>query len=852
MSKLGLSFRARALDASKQLPLYRGEELPDLPDYVSISRAVPQMPTGMEKEEESEHHLQRAISAQQVYGEKPEHMVIPVPETQSNVPYYDQLYAGEFKCPKSYIRIQRLSLEAEFPEYNMDLEDEVFVNKLRKHTEVTDLQFEEMIERLEKGSGQKLVTLMEARLLLSGEEQLIREVFEHWWRKRRRCSSDLLISTLRHDKNNAGSNNPYVAFRRRTEKMQTRKNRKNDEASYEKMLKLRRDLSRAVTILEMVKRREKCKRDLLQFTLDITKKRHTMGDYDGEAFKEVLANTPAPKSLYPSPLPLFNGCQYRHLDALSGRIDLSKRPRAEGLRPKRKYEKRKHKASLVAGQSVPGGGRVRGFGPGAIGCILRDPNQYDFPSSEDDFFPQASASTSEAEDEAEDGSYTFRRAPGCLYCLPRLCRGREECGERNDAAYRWPVADTNAMPITTDDPCSPASRFPFQLISLHTPRHLLGLARRRIGRGGRVLLDRLSTPHDQLLQRLQPEQLSSEHAVPMSPKCSDSSCHKDFNLGTAQPKIKGQLSLLELLAGVRSHRWRHFRPRSPNLQSAQQLSMLAPAEAVGHTAVLGVSTQQHCKSGFTLENYQNHLVQLQKQQEEALQSAVSNQGSIQLSRILDPASVQFAVSAVLGGVETVGERLSKVQQPKDYEASMPVNGVLPTMHGTYKVAAGPVRSSGAVIELLGHRNPGNTTLPSPAIVQPGQPYTLDARGKPTPLNGVQGMALSSGSSLTPLLLNTRTLNPHVPPVRTQPTLPSVGSAPLGSAVSPAVLPVTPAVVASLAQSGLKLTGAASSLERVAIIPRELAIDSLPSSKPAETDGTPVNRITKKPVAMEVT
>ena len=32
-------------------------------------------------------------------------------------------------------------------------------------------------------------------------------------------------------------------------------NRKNDEASYEKMLKLRRDLSRAVTILEMIKRR---------------------------------------------------------------------------------------------------------------------------------------------------------------------------------------------------------------------------------------------------------------------------------------------------------------------------------------------------------------------------------------------------------------------------------------------------------------------------------------------------------------------------------------------------------------------------------------------------------------------
>jgi len=50
MSKL--SFRARALDASKPMPIYMSEELPDLPDYSAINRAVPQMPSGMEKEEE--------------------------------------------------------------------------------------------------------------------------------------------------------------------------------------------------------------------------------------------------------------------------------------------------------------------------------------------------------------------------------------------------------------------------------------------------------------------------------------------------------------------------------------------------------------------------------------------------------------------------------------------------------------------------------------------------------------------------------------------------------------------------------------------------------------------------------
>lgn len=74
----------------------------------------------------------------------------------------------------------------------------------------------------------------------------------------------------------SAANNPYLAFRRRTEKMQTRKNRKNDETSYEKMLKLRRDLSRAVTLLEMVKRREKTKREHLHLTIEVYEKRFGM------------------------------------------------------------------------------------------------------------------------------------------------------------------------------------------------------------------------------------------------------------------------------------------------------------------------------------------------------------------------------------------------------------------------------------------------------------------------------------------------------------------------------------------------------------------------------------------------
>lgn len=34
------------------MPIFMAEELPDLPDYSAINRAVPQMPSGMQKEEE--------------------------------------------------------------------------------------------------------------------------------------------------------------------------------------------------------------------------------------------------------------------------------------------------------------------------------------------------------------------------------------------------------------------------------------------------------------------------------------------------------------------------------------------------------------------------------------------------------------------------------------------------------------------------------------------------------------------------------------------------------------------------------------------------------------------------------
>lgn len=67
-------------------------------------------------------------------------------------------------------------------------------------------------------------------------------------------------------------------------------NRKNDEASYEKMLKLRREFSRTMSILEMIKKREKSKRELLHLTLEVFEKRF-VSSFIKAALRQCLLHT---------------------------------------------------------------------------------------------------------------------------------------------------------------------------------------------------------------------------------------------------------------------------------------------------------------------------------------------------------------------------------------------------------------------------------------------------------------------------------------------------------------------------------------------------------------------------------
>ncbi|XP_045489917.1 uncharacterized protein LOC110992668 isoform X2 [Pieris rapae] len=441
MSKL--SFRARALDASKPMPIYLAEELPDLPDYSAINRAVPQMPSGMEKEEESEHHLQRAISGTG--------LIIPTPEvSQADLEFYERCYPPDYKMPKQHIHMQPLWEEQETPEYDIDSEDEQWL-KQQRHPELTELKFEQMMDKLEKSSGQTVVTLSEAKLLLERQDDLVIAVYDYWLNKRLTTQHPLILSVRTESRPGQSANNPYLAFRRRTEKMQTRKNRKNDESSYEKMLKLRRELATALSLLEMVARREKVKKEMVKLTALLAEKRYVAKDFTNQLPEPVVRP------------------QLTTVPLASMRREFAYPPRPPSTptsmdthhsrqREKRPYKRRKH----------------RHHTPGSVQGVR-----------------EGTSSEEECVSPIDDGPFSFRRKPGCYYEMP------------TSTLYGDPVESTTSASKQGLFEHEMDERTRFNLTSVRNPYpHYIGFARRRLGRGGRVILDRVKTELDSLWSKL--------------------------------------------------------------------------------------------------------------------------------------------------------------------------------------------------------------------------------------------------------------------------------------------------------------------------------------------------------------
>ena len=492
-----LTFRARTLDVAKPLGIYRAEDLPELAAENAINRAVPALPTGMEKEEETEKHLQDILEAQNKgLVKKVAELVIPTPEVmEDQEPLSESFYKNSFKQSRQYIHVQPFSADHDKPDYDMDEEDIRFFNddlRERRKFEVSMITFEDMIDRLEKNSGQTVVSLKEAKMLLKEDDDLILAVYDYWLNKRLETQQCLIPAVksepCRGDTAAGGQTaNPYIAFRRRTEKMQTRKNRKNEEDSYIRMLKLRRDINRAVMLLDMVKRRETLKKENLNLIADVYEKRYHAEDWDGAIFQQVQALKPARVLQANYPLTSWINA------AGGGGGGSPQEPSGGALMPlkreKRIYRKRKHHRSgllqrngFAAGGFFKSGERLGMGGTTAAAAFLSE----GLLLSSDDERGSSSLgggsgrlSDTEVEEAAAadlDNPFAFRRKAGVQYMAP-LDTLEPDLG-RLDALVCDMVDRSGFLPVTAP-------------LTLGRAAEGLGLCRRRLGRGGRVIIDRI-------------------------------------------------------------------------------------------------------------------------------------------------------------------------------------------------------------------------------------------------------------------------------------------------------------------------------------------------------------------------
>ncbi|PSN71164.1 hypothetical protein BS50DRAFT_275810 [Corynespora cassiicola Philippines] len=315
-------FRQRKLSTKQNLSVLREKDIEPLIDD-DASRHMPKVETGVEKGEEIEHHLQAVISAAQAAaqgGTKVAQLYIPTPEAVTSKLQYDDLYPRHFTQPATYIRFSSTVEDTIGCPYCMTSDDVAFLKaynqKRGKGAQCSEDEFEEVMNFFEETTQTKQpFAAVDNPPVLSYEDlaaefdetisdsarRFAKDIYEHWKNRRLAQGNRALLPSLKFETNlETDDSDPYVCFRRR-EVRQVRKTRGRDAQVTEKLKKLRKELEEARLLMSHVKRREVMIREQLGMEKLIFEQRSAVKEIKRklgvkEHDEELLINQkPAPK-----------------------------------------------------------------------------------------------------------------------------------------------------------------------------------------------------------------------------------------------------------------------------------------------------------------------------------------------------------------------------------------------------------------------------------------------------------------------------------------------------------------------------------------------------------------------------
>ncbi|KAI7856593.1 enhancer of polycomb-like-domain-containing protein [Circinella umbellata] len=289
-------FRVKKLSPKHPLPIYKESQLPDISDAANIQRSVPQIETGVEKEEEEEHDLQAAISAAHAAvttGAKVE-SYIPTPDASHTISekLFRKNYKKAFKEPATLVRFSSTVEDVIGCPYVMDEEDEAFLKKYNttatSATRLSEDEFEKIMWQYESTVDEhwphldldptQVPSYNAIHHLLPEKSRANERIYQHWKARRIERKGKDIIPQLRSEDTLKGEIDPYVCFRRRETKP-VRKTRRTDQQSLERLRKLRSEMEMSRNLLEMVLRREKIRKEGLVLEHTVFDKKIKLREY---------------------------------------------------------------------------------------------------------------------------------------------------------------------------------------------------------------------------------------------------------------------------------------------------------------------------------------------------------------------------------------------------------------------------------------------------------------------------------------------------------------------------------------------------------------------------------------------
>lgn len=142
------NFRNRKISIKQALSILRSSEIEEFDEDLLLQNAAPMVESGVDKEEENETHLVAAMSSTH---NKP--VYIPTPDASQVVAGYEKKYRKPFPLPNSRIRFSATVEDCEGCPYSLDEKDsqwlDTFNTGRKENTQISEEAFEWIIQQLE-------------------------------------------------------------------------------------------------------------------------------------------------------------------------------------------------------------------------------------------------------------------------------------------------------------------------------------------------------------------------------------------------------------------------------------------------------------------------------------------------------------------------------------------------------------------------------------------------------------------------------------------------------------------------------------------------------------------------------